>query len=48
MENAGRIKAGQAVLIKLPAYPFEEYGLLKGKIIGRSMVAMDGNFSLEI
>jgi len=48
MENAGKIKTGQQVMIKLPAYPFEEYGLLKGWITGRSMVAMDGNFSLEI
>ena len=48
IDNAGKIKVGQRVLIKLPAYPFEEYGMLKGEIIGRSMVAMDGNFSLEI
>lgn len=48
IDNAGKIKTGQNVMIKLPAYPFEEYGTLKGQIIGRSIVAMDGNFSLEI
>lgn len=31
--NMGKIKTGQAVLIKLRSYPFEEYGILKGRII---------------
>jgi multidrug resistance efflux pump len=48
VDNTGKIKVGQRVIIKLPAYPFEEYGVLIGKIAGRSMVAMDGNYSLEI
>jgi HlyD family secretion protein len=48
VDNAGKIKKGQHVMIKLPSYPFQEYGMLQGQIIGRSMVAMDGNFSLEI
>ena len=47
-EHAGRIKAGQRVVIKLAAYPFEEYGSLKGRIVARSNVAMDSNYSLEI
>jgi multidrug resistance efflux pump len=48
VDNMGKIRAGQRVIIKLPAYPFEEYGVLNGTIVGRSMVAMDGNYSLEI
>jgi hypothetical protein len=31
-DNIGSITAGQQVLIKLKAYPFEEYGMIKGKI----------------
>jgi len=31
-DNIGKVKEGQQVLIKLRAYPFEEYGLIKGKI----------------
>ncbi|TFF37315.1 HlyD family secretion protein [Mucilaginibacter psychrotolerans] len=30
--NLGKVKQGQAVLIKLKSYPFEEYGMLKGTI----------------
>ncbi|QEC80532.1 HlyD family efflux transporter periplasmic adaptor subunit [Mucilaginibacter ginsenosidivorax] len=31
-DNMGKVKEGQPVLIKLRSYPFEEYGLIKGKI----------------
>lgn len=30
--NLGKVKEGQEVLIKLKSYPFEEYGMLKGRI----------------
>ncbi len=30
--SMGKVKEGQEVLIKLKSYPFEEYGMLKGKI----------------
>lgn len=46
--RSGKIKAGQKVLIKLAAFPFEEYGLLNGTVAYRSQVAMDSVFSLEI
>lgn len=48
IDHAGKIRTGQSVVIKLPAYPFEEYGALKGQIISRSSVAMDADFALEI
>jgi multidrug efflux pump subunit AcrA (membrane-fusion protein) len=48
ISGSGKIKPGQRVLIKLTAYPFEEYGMLRGKMMGRSMVAMDSSFELEI
>lgn len=47
-DRSGKIEAGQDVLIKLSAYPFEEYGMLRGKVISRSAVAMDSVFLLEI
>jgi multidrug resistance efflux pump len=31
-DNIAKIRLGQQVLIKLQGYPFEEYGMLKGKI----------------
>lgn len=30
--NMGKVKVGQQVLIKLRSYPFEEYGMIRGKI----------------
>lgn len=30
--NMGKIKEGQEVLVKLKSYPFEEYGILRGRI----------------
>jgi multidrug efflux pump subunit AcrA (membrane-fusion protein) len=30
--NMGKVKAGQQVLVKLRSYPFEEYGMIRGKI----------------
>lgn len=46
--GAGKIKPGQKVLIKLTAYPYEEYGMLSGIVQSRSSVAMDSTFALEI
>lgn len=48
IERSGKIEAGQQVLIKLTAYPFEEYGMLRGKVVTRSAVAMDSVFQIEI
>jgi hypothetical protein len=30
--NMGKIKEGQEVLVKLKSYPFEEYGMIRGRI----------------
>jgi multidrug efflux pump subunit AcrA (membrane-fusion protein) len=31
-DNLGKVKEGQEVLVKLRSYPFEEYGMMRGKI----------------
>lgn len=31
-DNLGRVKEGQQVLIKLKSYPFEEFGMIRGRI----------------
>jgi archaellum component FlaC len=31
-QGAGKIKAGDAVIVKLDNYPFQEYGSIKGKV----------------
>lgn len=46
--GAGKVEPGQKVLIKLLAYPYEEYGGLRGVLKSKSAVAMDTSFSVEI
>ncbi len=49
VQNTGKIKNGQKVLLKLDNYPFEEFGMLEGKIITMSSVPdKEGNFYIEI
>jgi len=43
-DNMGKIKEGQQVLIKLKAYPFEEYGMIRGKISYITEVPFKGSF----
>ncbi len=31
--NMGKVKVGQQVLVKLKSYPFEEYGMIRGRIV---------------
>lgn len=38
-ENMGKIRKGEDALIKLKSYPFEQYGMLKGKLSYLSNVA---------
>lgn len=47
-DRYGKVKTGQKVLLKLPAYPYEEYGMLEAMITRRSVVAMDNNYAIEM
>jgi hypothetical protein len=46
--GAGKAKPGQRVLIRLFAYPYEEYGSLKGHVKSKSIIALDTTFAIEI
>lgn len=46
--GAGKVKPRQNVQIKLFAYPYEEYGSLKGIVRLKSSVAMDTTFVVDI
>lgn len=46
--GAGKVKPNQKVQIKLYAYPYEEYGSLKGIVKSKSSVAMDTTFAIDI
>ncbi len=38
MQGAGKVKAGQEVHVKFDAYPYMEYGMVKGRVAGISAV----------
>ncbi len=42
--NFGKIKPGQQVLLKLPAYPYQEFGILKGELDYISQIPTDSGF----
>ena len=47
--NLGKVKAGQQVLIKFAGYPFEEYGLVKGRITTIAQIpGNDSTFSAKV
>jgi multidrug resistance efflux pump len=46
--KAGKVRAGQAALIRLDEYPFEEFGQLRGTVEKVSEVALDKNYLLTI
>lgn len=46
--NFGKIKTGQQVLLKLPAYPWQEFGSVKGKIEFINTVPTDSGYLAKI
>ncbi len=48
LSGAGKVEKGQKVLVKLRAYPYQEFGMLKGEISSLSPVAMDSVYAIDI
>ena len=48
MKNAGKIKKGQEVIVKIHNYPYKEYGFLTGKIKHVSEVPTSGNYLAKV
>lgn len=46
--GAWKVKTGQKVLIRLTAYPYEEYGLLPGTVMFAEANVADTNFQVSI
>ena len=46
--NFGKVKIGQTVLVKLPSYPFQEYGSLLGKVGSISPVSTDTTYRAQV
>lgn len=48
LDGAGKVGIGQRALIRLSAYPSDEFGMIRGKVANVSAVALDTAYSLEI
>ncbi len=48
MNNFGKIQINQRVNVKLDAYPFQEYGIVKAKIIKISAIPKDDMYVIEV
>lgn len=49
MEGIGKVKTGQRVIIRLPAFPEQEFGFIEGRIMSISPVPdSEGCYVLEI
>lgn len=46
--NFGKIKLGQKILLKLPSYPFHEYGAIEGKLDFISNIATDSGYIARV
>lgn len=46
--NFGKVSQGQKVLLKLPSYPFQEYGALEGKLEFISNIATDSGYTAKV
>lgn len=46
--NFGKVKQGQKVLLKLPAYPFQEFGAITGKLDFISSIATDTGYLAKV
>lgn len=49
LQNSGKIQINQKVLIKLDNFPYQEYGMLQGRIQSMSTITdKDGNYFIEV
>lgn len=46
--NSGKVGTGQKVNIRLDGFPYQEYGVLEGKILSVASVPTDGSYLLQI
>ncbi|HMJ48545.1 MAG TPA: HlyD family efflux transporter periplasmic adaptor subunit [Ferruginibacter sp.] len=46
--NFGKVKEGQKILLKLPSYPFQEYGAIEGSLVFISHIATDSGYIAKV
>ena len=48
IQNSGQVKQGQKVIIRLAAYPFQEYGMIIGTIKNISLLPSQETYTVEV
>ena len=48
INNSGKVRVGQEVLIKLANYPYQEFGTLNGRVLSITSVPKDGLYMLKV
>lgn len=48
INNSGKVSIKQKVLIKLLNYPYQEFGMLKGRVLSITSVPKDGSYLLKV
>ncbi|MBB5619563.1 HlyD family secretion protein [Pedobacter cryoconitis] len=46
--NFGKVKLGQKVLLKFPSYPYQEYGVVEGKVDFISRIGIDSGYLSKV
>jgi multidrug resistance efflux pump len=47
-QNFGMLKVGQEVIVKLPSYPFQEFGTVRGHITSIADFSRDSTFLVNV
>ena len=47
LENSGKVKIGQKILIKLASYPYQEYGQIESRVDAISLVPRENMYTVE-
>ena len=48
LNNAGKLRVGQPVHIRLAGFPYQEYGLVQGRVSGISLVPRQQSYAVEV
>lgn len=46
--QSGKVQTGQRVLIKMSGYPFQEFGIVEGRVENKALLPDDGKYSVRI
>ena len=48
IRGSGKVKEGQKTIIKFESYPYQEYGVVSGRVISKSLLPKDNQYLVKI